>query len=142
VQNRLFVSLKAEDGAVATLSAIAIVPIILIAALLMDSGTAWISKSKADFSAEAAAALSAMHRPACTDGAELDAGDAASIFTANLGDAAGMSVTCEAGGVKVGARFEQPTSFFQIFGEDEVTIATAADATTSRDGVNPASGWR
>lgn len=133
---------RCEQGSVSTLAAVSMLPVLLAAALLIDTGTAWISRDKAQSALESAAAVAAMHRPACSSGEELDSAAAAAAFSAAAGEAAQeIHVRCTAGGVALTARTSSMTSIFATLRGKTVTIGTEAAAASATFSGNTAGGW-
>lgn len=131
-----------EQGSVSTLAAISIIPVLLAAALLIDTGSAWISRTHAQSALESAAAVAAMHRPSCSAGEEIDSAAAAAAFTAAAGEsAAELHVTCTSDGVEIAARTESMTSLFATLRGEAVMIGTRANAVSAQFNGNSASGW-
>lgn len=133
---------RSQNGSVSVLAAISIVPVVLSIALLVDTGFAWSLRDKAFSGVEAAAALAAMHRPACINGQVLDGASAQASFEIATGLAPEQfSVTCTESGVDVEAHIVSPTALFRAVIGSEVTITARASAQSVKHAANPASGW-
>ena len=138
--------LGSQSGSVSILAAVSIVPLILVIALLVDTGFAWLSRDKAFAGAQAAAAVAAMQRPACTSGQELtDAGyleNVTAAFEMNSGlMAEPLVVSCTDTGVAVEVRVVSETSMFRALIGADVAITARAEAKQVPYGTNVASGW-
>jgi len=130
-----------EQGSVSTLAAISFIPVLLAAALLIDTGSAWISRTHAQSALEGAAAAAAMHRPACDAGEEIGSAAAAAAFSAAGETASELHVFCTADGVALTARTESMTSLFATLRGEAVMIGTRASASSAKFNGNSASGW-
>lgn len=141
---RTFLQALGNDrGAVSTLAAVSIFPIVAAAGLLIDSGSAWIFRNQVDAALDAAAAISAMHRPACADGQPLPAGQATAVVEAATGITPNsVEVICTSDGIVVTARIPASASLMSIVVDDDLTVAARARAIQATSIDNDAGGWR
>ncbi|MGI9421301.1 MAG: pilus assembly protein TadG-related protein [Geminicoccaceae bacterium] len=130
----------AEQGGVATIVGLSIIPLILALGLSVDGGMAYGAHSKLQGAVDAAALASA--RTAATEGADVEA-DARMFFNANFpSDYLGSRVTDfdadfneETGELVVSAEIDLPTSFMRVAGLSTVPVGASATAQKLLNGI-------
>ncbi len=130
----------AEDGSVATMIGLAVIPLCLALGLAVDGGMAYGAHSKLQGAIDAAALASA--RASTTEGSDIEA-DARMYFDANFPigyfgsevvdfDAAYDENTHE---LTVDARIEIPTSFMRVAGLPTIPVSATATALHRLNGI-------
>lgn len=131
---------RADQGGVAMLVGLSLLPLMLVLGLVVDGGLAYGTHSRLQGAVDAAALASA--RTASTEGADIEA-DARMFFNANFPpDYLGSHLTDfdanfneETGELSVNAEIDMPTFFMRVAGIPSVSVATNATAQKLLNGI-------